>query len=64
MERDFEVKLATIRKNLSTQDDKLEKLRQDRIQNKPPTGTDRVFMGVLKALGSADMEAKRGRSTP
>lgn len=59
MEADYEVRIATIRKNLSTQDEKLEKLRAERIQNKPLVGYDRTIMAVLKALAAADTEAKR-----
>lgn len=40
----------------------MEKLRTDRIQNKPVVGYDRIIMSVLKAMSAADIEAKRGQA--
>ena len=57
--RNFETRLATIRKNLSTQDEKLEKLRSDRIQNKPHSGVNKYVVASLKALQIMEMEGKR-----
>ncbi len=59
LERDYEVRLANIRKALSTQDDRLEKLRADRINNKPWTGHDRILVGTLKAITAGETEAKK-----
>ena len=44
--------MANIRKALSTQDDKLEKLRLDRMAAKPWTGHDKILVGTLKALSA------------
>lgn len=59
LEGNYEVRLANIRKSLSTQDDRLEKLRAERIQNKPLVGYDATVEAVLKALAAADAEARR-----
>jgi hypothetical protein len=50
MEMDFEVRIANIRKALSTQDDRVAKLRQERINNKPWTDYDKNIVSVMKAL--------------
>ena len=50
IEQNREVRLANIRKALSTQDDRLEKLRHERIAAKPYVGQDKILMSVLKAL--------------
>ena len=60
IERNYEVRLANIRKALSTQDDRLEKLRQDKINNKPWSGYDRLIAGTMKGLAQSGAEAKKG----
>ena len=60
VERNYEVRLANVRKALSTQDDRLAKLRQDKLNAKPWSGYDRVIMGVMKAMGQGENESKRG----
>ena len=55
----FEVRIANIRKALSTQDDRLEKLRLERMAAKPWVGHDKVLIGVLKALQAGESEAKK-----
>ena len=52
----YETRLAMIRKNLSVMDDKLLKLRTDRLKSKEPTYEEKVLLGVHKAL-SADAGA-------
>ena len=59
-ERAFETKIATIRKNLSTQEERLEKLRQERFDNMPPKGIDRTMMLALKGL---NVEAAGGKKS-
>ena len=54
-----EVRIANIRKALSTQDERLEKLRLERQQAKPWVGHDKVLVGVLKALQAGETEAKK-----
>ena len=56
--RNFETRIAVVRKNMSTQEEKLEKLRQDRYDNKPPAGMDRTIFLVLKSLKFEDGAAK------
>ena len=58
----YETRLAIIRKNLSTQDDKLLKLRQDRMAAKKFTDDEQTFIGVLKALNSEAGAAKFAKS--
>ena len=58
----IEVRLASIRKALSTQDDRLEKLRMERMAAKPWSGHDKVLIGVLKALQAEETEAKKATS--
>ena len=52
----YETRLAMIRKNLSVMDDKLLKLRTDRLKSKEPTYEEKVLLRVHKAL-SADAGA-------
>ena len=54
----YETRLAMIRKNLSTMDEKLMKLRVDRFQNKPQPYDEVQMLGVYKALNS---EAAAGK---
>ena len=58
----YETRLAVIRKNLSTQDDKLLKLRQDRLAAKKFTDDEQTFIGVLKALNAEAGAAKFAKS--
>lgn len=60
IERNYEVRLANIRKALSTQDERLEKLRQDKLNNKAPVGYDKIVLGVVKELTKGENEAKKG----
>ena len=53
------MRLANIRKLLSTQDERQEKLRQERNANRRPTGFDRTILGVLKGLQANEGEAKK-----
>ena len=48
IERDYEVRLAQIRKALSLQDEKLAKMRQDKLNAKKPWGMDVVVLGMQK----------------
>ena len=50
IERNFEVRLATIRKALSTQQERLDKLRADKMAAKPYKGYDKIIVGTLKGL--------------
>ena len=59
--RNYESKLAMIRKNLSQQPDRLMKLRTDRNAAKPYTDDEQTFVGVLKALAAEAGAAKYGR---
>ena len=56
----FETRIATIRKNLSTQDDRLEKLRQERYDNMPLKGIDRTIFLAMKSLNFEASGAKKG----
>ena len=49
-ELEFESRIATIRKNLSTQETRLEKLRQDRYDNMNPKGLDRTLFMIMKSI--------------
>eukprot|EP00352_Strombidinopsis_acuminata_P006579 CAMPEP_0176372524 /NCGR_PEP_ID=MMETSP0126-20121128/25443_1 /TAXON_ID=141414 ORGANISM="Strombidinopsis acuminatum, Strain SPMC142" /NCGR_SAMPLE_ID=MMETSP0126 /ASSEMBLY_ACC=CAM_ASM_000229 /LENGTH=143 /DNA_ID=CAMNT_0017732385 /DNA_START=179 /DNA_END=610 /DNA_ORIENTATION=+ len=57
-EINFETRLAIIRKNLATQEDRLEKLRSDRIYTKEYVGYNRILASVAKALVSEENAAK------
>ena len=59
IEDNVEVRLANIRKALSQQDDKLLKLRMDRLAAKPWIGHDKILVGTLKALQAGESEAKK-----
>ena len=59
IEQNQEVRLANIRKALSTQDERLEKLRVEKQASKPWVGHDKVLIGVLKALQAGESEAKK-----
>lgn len=60
-EHNYEIRLANIRKALSTQDERYEKLRQDRLAAKPYVGYDRIIAGTIKAMNQAEMETKKGK---
>ena len=53
------MRLASVRKALSTQNERLEKLRVERLAAKPWVGHDKILLGVLKALSAGDAEAKK-----
>ena len=57
-----EVRIANIRKALSTQEERLKKLRVERMQAKPWVGHDKILVGVLKALQAGETEAKKTTS--
>lgn len=59
MDNDYEIRIANIRKALSTQDERLEKLRQEKMAAKPWQGHDKILIGVLKGLASSEMEGKK-----
>ena len=59
-ERNFETRIASIRKNLSTQSEKLDKLRQDRYENMQPKGVDRSIFLSLKSLAFEQKAGKKG----
>ena len=46
----YEQRVATIRKNLSTQNEKILKMRKERLTLKPATDDEATFIGVMKAL--------------
>ena len=47
-ELNFETRIATIRKNLSTQDERLEKLRMERLEKEPLKGVERALALAMK----------------
>ena len=57
----YETKLATIRKNVSLQPEKLHKLRVDTHTNKARSENEMVWLGVLKALQSEAGASKHRR---
>ena len=57
-ENNFETKIAVIRKNLSGQEDRLEKMRQDRYDNMPHKGVDKLIFMTLKGLKFEDGAGK------
>ena len=59
IDQNEEVRLANIRKALSTQDDRLEKLRQERMAAKGWIGHDKILVGTLKALSAEAAESKK-----
>ncbi len=59
VEQNVEVRLANIRKALSMQDERLEKLRLERQAAKPWVGHDKVIVGVLKGLQAGESESKK-----
>ena len=59
LDSSFEVRIATIRRALAGQDERLLKLRQERIANKPWVGQDKILVAVLKALQASETEAKK-----
>ncbi len=59
IEANQEVRIANIRKALSTQDDRLEKLRLERQATKTWVGHDKILVGTLKALSAGESEAKK-----
>ena len=59
IEANQEVRIANIRKALSTQDDRLEKLRLERQATKTWVGHDKILVGTLKALAAGESEAKK-----
>ena len=62
IEANEEVRIANIRKALSTQDDRLEKLRLERQASKTWVGHDKILVGTLKALAAGESEAKKSNS--
>ena len=66
-DNNFETRLAMIRKNLSTADDRLEQHRLNRLKNKTPAKSFQVDMAIHKALlaeaTAAKFAAKRGTSS-
>ncbi len=54
VERNFEVRIANVRKALSMQEERYAKYRTDRMLNKPLKGYDRIVAGTLKAMGQAE----------
>ena len=48
----YETRLAMIRKNLSTMDEKILKHRMDRLVTKEGTQDERMILGVYKLLGN------------
>ena len=59
IDQNIEVRLANIRKSLSTQDDRLEKLRHERMAAKGWVGHDKILVGALKALSAEAAESKK-----
>ena len=51
-ENNYETKLALVRKNLVTQEERIQKYRQDRLNSKQPSHDDRMFKMTFKALES------------
>ena len=47
---------------MSTQGERLDKLRQERAAAKPWVGHDKILVGVLKALQAGETEAKKTSS--
>ncbi len=58
-ERTREVRLAELRKSLSTMDEKLEKMRRDRIINKPLIRGDKDYAFIIKSISSGAKGAGR-----
>ncbi len=58
-EQNEEIRLANIRKSLSTQPERLEKLRQERMAAKPWINHDKILVSVLKALTAEANETKK-----
>ena len=54
----YETRLAMIRKNLSTMDDKIENLRMERLKAKGPTQDEQHMLAVYKALNSEQAAGK------
>ena len=52
-----------IRKNLSTMDDKMHKLREDRIKNKPQSADEATMLGVYKVLNTEQSGAAFKKQT-
>lgn len=53
IERNYEVRLANVRRALSTMDERIEKLRTEKINNKPPTGFDAIIAAVCKGMNQS-----------
>ena len=58
----YETRLALIRKNLSSMDERILKYRTDRLMNKEPTYDEQHMMAVYKAL-SSEQTASKFKST-
>ena len=58
-ELNFESRLATIRKNLSMQEERLDKLRQDRYDKMKPYGLDKTIFMILKSMNVDAANAAR-----
>ena len=61
-ELNAETRIAVIRKALSTQDDRLEKLRQDRYDNMPLKTFDKTMFLILKSLKFEESGGSRSKS--
>lgn len=60
----YESKLQTIRKKLSEQPEKLEKLRMDRANAKTPTRDEQTWHQVLKAIKAEETASKYKSASP
>ena len=51
----YEVRLTTVRKNLSTMEERVDKMRMERLETKKPTEDEAHMLGVYKALNTAQI---------
>ena len=58
----YETRLATVRKNLSGMDERITKLRKDRLDNKPRSNDEQHMLGVYKALSAEQTASKYKQS--
>ena len=61
-ELNYETRLATIRRNLSQQEQRLDKLRQDRYDESTPRGLDKTVLLAMKGLKFEVSGQKRSAS--
>lgn len=54
----YETRLAMVRKNLSVMDERITKLRMDRLETKKPTHDEQHMMSVYKALNAEQTAGK------